>query len=132
MNAGGAGGMFFGSAASPSAGMTPGMTPWAEGATPAYGSVWSPGMGSGMTPGGPGFSPSGQSDASGLSPAYSPAWSPQPGSPGSPAMSPYIPSPAHGGLSPSYSRRIFTCLESSAWIAWITSHVTLHSRRSRL
>merc|ERR1719270_1500015 len=101
--AAGAGGMFFGSAASPSAGMTPGMTPWAEGATPAYGSVWSPGMGSGMTPGGPGFSPSGQSDASGLSPAYSPAWSPQPGSPGSPAMSPYIPSPAHGGLSPNYS-----------------------------
>merc|ERR1719215_2271185 len=82
MNAGvgmmGGGGMFFGSAASPSAG---------------------------MTPGGPGFSPSGQSDASGLSPGgnYSPAWSPQPGSPGSPAMSPYIPSPAHGGLSPNYS-----------------------------
>merc|ERR1719220_3411714 len=99
----GGGGMFFGAAASPSAGMTPGMTPWAEGATPAYGSVWSPGMGSGMTPGGPGFSPSGQSDASGLSPAYSPAWSPQPGSPGSPARSPYIPSPAHGGLSPNYS-----------------------------
>merc|ERR1712079_548516 len=99
----GGGGMFFGAAASPSAGMTPGMTPWAEGATPAYGSVWSPGMGSGMTPGGPGFSPAGQSDASGLSPAYSPAWSPQPGSPGSPAMSPYIPSPAHGAESPGYS-----------------------------
>ena len=50
------------------------------------------GMGSGMTPGGPGFSPSGASDASGMSPAgFSPAWSPQPGSPGSPAMSPYIP-----------------------------------------
>ena len=98
----GGAGMFFGSAASPSASMTPGMTPWAEGATPAYGSVWSPGMGSGMTPGGAGFSPSGQSDASGLSPAYSPAWSPQQGSPASPAMSPYIPSPAHGGLSPSY------------------------------
>lgn len=96
-------GMFFGTAASPSVGMTPGMTPWAEGATPAYGSAWSPGMGSGMTPGGPAFSPSGQSDASGLSPGYSPAWSPQPGSPGSPAMSPYIPSPAHVGLSPSYS-----------------------------
>ena len=49
-------------------------------------------MGSGMTPGGPGFSPSGASDASGMSPAgFSPAWSPQPGSPGSPAMSPYIP-----------------------------------------
>jgi len=99
----GGGGMFFGSVNSPtSAGMTPGMTPWADGATPAYGSVWSPGMGSGMTPGGPGFSPSGASDASGLSPGYSPAWSPQPGSPGSPQMSPYIPSPA-GGQSPSYS-----------------------------
>merc|ERR1719210_1479595 len=85
----GGGGMFFGAAASPSAGMTPGMTPWTEGATPAYGvgSVWSPG--SGMTPG-PGFSPAGQSEHS-MSPAYSPAWSPQPGSPGSP-VSPYIPS----------------------------------------
>merc|ERR1719431_2203794 len=103
---GGMGGMFFDSAASPGQAMTPGMTPWAEGATPAYGgSVWSPaGMGSGMTPGGPGFSPSGASDASGMSPAgFSPAWSPQPGSPGSPAMSPYIPSPAHGDQSPSYS-----------------------------
>merc|ERR1719445_60519 len=88
-------GMFFGAGHSPSQVMTPsGMTPWAEGATPAYGgSVWSPaGLGSGMTPGGPGFSPSGASDASGMSPAgFSPAWSPQPGSPGSPAMSPYIP-----------------------------------------
>merc|ERR1719187_2869227 len=100
------GGMFFGAAHSPGQAMTPGMTPWAEGATPAYGgSVWSPaGMGSGMTPGGPGFSPSGASDASGMSPAgFSPAWSPQPGSPGSPAMSPYIPSPAHGAESPGYS-----------------------------
>merc|ERR1719458_2387017 len=99
-------GIFFGSAASPSGGgMTPGMTPWAEGATPAYGGApWSPGMGmgSGMTPGGPGFSPSGGSDASGLSPGYSPAWSPQPGSPGSPAMSTYVPSPVHG-LSPGHS-----------------------------
>merc|ERR1719259_1574772 len=108
MNAGGGGGgflgatgMFFGSAASPSAGMTPGMTPWAEGATPPYGTPWSPGMG--MTPGGPGFSPSGASDASGMSPAgVSPGWSPQPGSPGSPSMSPYIPSPAHG-MSPGHS-----------------------------
>jgi DNA-directed RNA polymerase II subunit RPB1 len=100
------GGMFFGGVQSPGQAMTPGMTPWAEGSTPAYGgSVWSPaGMGSGMTPGGPGFSPSGASDASGMSPAgFSPAWSPQPGSPGSPAMSPYIPSPAHGDQSPSYS-----------------------------
>ena len=50
----GGGGMFFGSVASPSGagGMTPGMTPWGDGATPAYGgSVWSPNMGSGMTPG---------------------------------------------------------------------------------
>merc|ERR1719210_1296730 len=93
------GGMFFGAAHSPGPAMTPGMTPWADGATPAYGgSVWSPaGLGSGMTPSGP-------SDASGMSPAgFSPAWSPQPGSPGSPAMSPYIPSPAHGAESPSYS-----------------------------
>lgn len=104
MMPGGGAGMFFGSAASPSAGMTPGMTPWQQGEqTPSYPLAWSPGLGSGMTPGGPGFSPSGQSDASGLSPGYSPAWSPQPGSPGSPAMSPYIPSPAHGGASPSYS-----------------------------
>lgn len=117
----GGGGMFFGSAASPSAAMTPGMTPWAEGATPAYGSVWSPGMGSGMTPGGPGFSPSGQSDASGLSPAYSPAWSPQPGSPGSPAMSPYFPSPAHGGISPSYSPSSPTYAPTSPSLASPTS-----------
>ena len=96
-------GIFFGTGAgSPSAGMTPVMTPWAEGATPAYGGApWSPGMGSGMTPGGPGFSPS-NSDASGVSPGYSPAWSPQPGSPGSPAMSAYVPSPVHG-LSPGHS-----------------------------
>merc|ERR1740128_620337 len=94
-------GMFFGSAATPMAGMSPQMTPWNQVATPAYGSVWSPGLGSGMTPGGPAFSPSVASE-SGLSPGYSPAWSPQPGSPGSPGpgMSPYIPSP---GMSPSYS-----------------------------
>ena len=93
-------GMFFG-ASTPMAGMSPQMTPWNQVATPAYGSVWSPGLGSGMTPGGPAFSPSVNSE-SGLSPGYSPAWSPQPGSPGSPGpgMSPYIPSP---GMSPSYS-----------------------------
>merc|ERR1719461_1617635 len=97
--------MFFGAASSPGQAMTPGMTPWGDGATPAYpGSVWSPaGLGSGMTPGGPGFSPSGASDASGMSPAgFSPAWSPQPGTPGSPTyapMSPSLPSPS----SPSYS-----------------------------
>ncbi|CAG0891426.1 unnamed protein product [Cyprideis torosa] len=95
----GVGGMFFGPGGISPAGMSPQMTPFASGATPGYGSVWSPGLGSGMTPGGPAFSPSGSSDASGMSPA----WSPQPGSPGSPApMSPYIPSPA-GAMSPSYS-----------------------------
>jgi DNA-directed RNA polymerase II subunit RPB1 len=35
------GGMFFGSAATPS--MSPHMTPWNQGATPAYVSSWSPG-----------------------------------------------------------------------------------------
>ena len=71
---------------------SPQMTPWGQGATPAYGS-WSPGMSSGMTPGAGGFSPN-----DGFSPGYSPAWSPQPGSPASPGMSPspYIPSPGHG------------------------------------
>ncbi|XP_012276630.1 DNA-directed RNA polymerase II subunit RPB1 [Orussus abietinus] len=99
----GGAGMFFGSAATPS--MSPQMTPWNQmGATPGYGaSSMSPALGSGMTPGGACFSPSGASDASGLSPAYS-AYSPQPGSPGSPgpSMSPYPMSPA-GGASPSYS-----------------------------
>nr|CAI5868810.1 unnamed protein product [Callosobruchus analis] len=93
-------GMFFGSAATPSS-LSPGgaMTPWNQGATPYAGSAWSPQnlMGSGMTPGGPAFSPSAASDASGMSPAYG-AWSP---TPQSPAMSPYIASPH--GQSPSYS-----------------------------
>ncbi|KAK3607289.1 hypothetical protein CHS0354_002914 [Potamilus streckersoni] len=93
-------GMFFGAAGSPAAGMSPQMTPWQPG-TPGYASAWSPGVGSGMTPGAAGFSPSTASE-SGFSPGYSPAWSPQMGSPSSPA-SPYIPSPIHGGLSPSYS-----------------------------
>ncbi|KAK0182048.1 hypothetical protein PV327_000219 [Microctonus hyperodae] len=94
--------MLFGSGATPS--MSPQMTPWNQNATPGYGtSSMSPGSGSGMTPGGACFSPSGASDASGLSPAYS-AYSPQPGSPGSPgpSMSPYPMSPA-GAASPSYS-----------------------------
>ncbi|XP_076336415.1 RNA polymerase II subunit RpII215 [Tachypleus tridentatus] len=94
-------GVFFGTVASPTSAMSPQMTPWNQGSTPAYASAWSPGLGSGMTPGAAGFSPSAASDASGYSPRYSPAWSPQPGSPASPA-SPYIPSPA-GALSPSYS-----------------------------
>ncbi|EEB13940.1 predicted protein [Pediculus humanus corporis] len=94
-------GMMFGNAVTPS--MSPQMTPWNQGETPAYVSAWSPHAGSGMTPGGPSFSPSGSSDASGLSPGYSP-WSPQPGSPSSPgpSNSPYVPSPG-GGMSPSYS-----------------------------
>ncbi|CAG2171630.1 unnamed protein product, partial [Oppiella nova] len=92
------GGIFFGSADSPSmAGMTPAMTPWGQGATPAYGQAWSPGLGLGMTPSAAGFSPA-ASDASGLSPGYSPGWSPQPGSPGSP--SPYLTSPSY---SPAYA-----------------------------
>ncbi|TNM93829.1 hypothetical protein fugu_002005 [Takifugu bimaculatus] len=95
-------GMFFGSAPSPMSGMSPAMTPWNTGATPAYG-AWSPSVGSGMTPGAAGFSPSAASDASGFSPGYSPAWSPTPGSPGSPGpASPYIPSPG-GAMSPNYS-----------------------------
>uniref|UniRef100_A0A2P2HWC8 DNA-directed RNA polymerase subunit n=2 Tax=Hirondellea gigas TaxID=1518452 RepID=A0A2P2HWC8_9CRUS len=102
---GGAGGIFGGANSPGSAsGLTPAHTPWASGATPSmspYG-AWTPGVGSGMTPGGPAFSPAAASDATGLSPGYSPAWSPQPGSPGSPGgMSPFIPSPAH--TSPSYS-----------------------------
>ena len=85
--------MFFGAAGSPTA-KSPQMTPWNMGATPAYIDAWSPGMGSGMTPGAAGFSPA-ASEASGFSPGgYSPAWSPQPQSPASPGPgSPYIPSP---------------------------------------
>lgn len=37
-------GMFFGSAPSPMGGMSPAMTPWNQGATPAYG-AWSPSVG---------------------------------------------------------------------------------------
>ena len=112
LNIGGSGmmmpgsGMFFGSAASPSSSMSPQMTPWNQGATPAYGESWSPGLGSGMTPGAASFSPSAGSEASGFSPAggFSPGWSPQaPMSPGSPDSSPYIPSPARSTMSPSYS-----------------------------
>lgn len=36
--------MFFGSAPSPMSGMSPAMTPWNTGATPAYG-AWSPSLG---------------------------------------------------------------------------------------
>lgn len=38
----GGGGMFFGSAATPS--MSPQMTPWTQGSTPTYNQIWSPGM----------------------------------------------------------------------------------------
>ncbi|XP_067948896.1 DNA-directed RNA polymerase II subunit RPB1-like [Watersipora subatra] len=86
----GGGGLFF-NAGSPSAGMTPGMTPWSQGATPAYGSA-SPGFGSGMTPYAASFSPSAQSES-----GFSPGWSPS--SPGG-AMSPGSP---YGGASPGYS-----------------------------
>ena len=39
---GGVSGMFFGGGSSPSASMSPQMTPWNQGATPAYGAAWSP------------------------------------------------------------------------------------------
>lgn len=93
-------GMFFGPGTTPS--MSPSMTPWQSG-TPAYGADWSPaGPVSGMTPGGPNFSPSAQSDASGMSPS----WSPNPGSPSSPGggMSPYFhQNMSPSNMSPSYS-----------------------------
>ncbi|XP_030760113.1 DNA-directed RNA polymerase II subunit RPB1-like [Sitophilus oryzae] len=95
-------GIFFGSAATPS--MSPGgaMTPWNQGATPFVGnaSAWSPHnlMGSGMTPGGPSFSPSAASDASGMSPGYG-AWSP---TPHSPAMSSFGQSPSYSPSSPAF------------------------------
>lgn len=41
-------GMFFGSAPSPMSGMSPAMTPWNTGATPAYG-AWSPSIGKPQT-----------------------------------------------------------------------------------
>ncbi|ENN74613.1 hypothetical protein YQE_08734, partial [Dendroctonus ponderosae] len=96
-------GMFFGAAATPS--MSPGgaMTPWNQGATPFIGnaSAWSPHnlMGSGMTPGGPAFSPSAASDASGMSPGYG-SWSP---TPHSPAMSTFGQSPGYCPSSPAFN-----------------------------
>ncbi|VDD92561.1 unnamed protein product [Enterobius vermicularis] len=122
------GGGFFGGGASPaSSSMSPAQTPWNAGTTPAYGAAWSPAAGSGMTPGGAGFSPSGHSEGS-FSPYGSGAWSP--GSPSgsmsgmspsgaysptsdygsgfeglqSPGYSPTSPSSAFGGvMSPRYS-----------------------------
>lgn len=93
-------GMFYGSGSSPMNQVSPEMTPWITGATPGYPGSWSPAIGSGMTPGAAGFSPSAASE-SGYSPGYSPCWSPPSGSPSSPG-SPYIPSPS-GAMSPSYS-----------------------------
>uniref|UniRef100_A0A8R1TQ24 DNA-directed RNA polymerase subunit n=1 Tax=Onchocerca volvulus TaxID=6282 RepID=A0A8R1TQ24_ONCVO len=86
----GTGGMYFGSSMSPtSSSMSPAQTPWNAGTTPAYGAAWSPATGSGMTPGGAGFSPSGHSEG-GFSPyGGSGSWSP--GSPGG----------SLGGMSPS-------------------------------
>ncbi|CAD7094132.1 unnamed protein product [Hermetia illucens] len=100
----GATGMFFGAGSTPS--MSPPMTPWEQG-TPRY---FSPsGPISGMTPGGPSFSPSAASDASGMSPH----WSPIPGSPSSPgpSMSPFCPSSP--SASPSYSPNSPTYAASS-------------------
>lgn len=55
-----------------------------------------------MTPGGPGFSPAGSSEASGTSPFWMSSGG-TPGSPGSPGMatSPYVPSPS--SMSPNYN-----------------------------
>ncbi|XP_053949048.1 DNA-directed RNA polymerase II subunit RPB1 [Anastrepha obliqua] len=96
--------MFFGAGATPS--MTPPMTPWVQCGTPRY---FSPsGQMSGMTPGGPSFSPSAASDASGMSPSWSPAHpGSSPSSPG-PSMSPYLPpspsvSPSYSPTSPNYT-----------------------------
>ncbi|XP_060536772.1 DNA-directed RNA polymerase II subunit RPB1-like [Cylas formicarius] len=96
-------GMFFSSAATPSMSPAGAMTPWATGATPFVGnaSAWSPHnlLGSGMTPGGPSFSPSAASDASGMSPAYG-AWSP---TPQSPALSTFGQSPGYIPSSPAFN-----------------------------
>ena len=85
----------FGNAATPIAGpMTPGRNRM-TGQTPAYGVAWSPSFGSGMTPGGPSFSPA-YSDAGGLSPGgQSPIWTSQ-----MECLSPFLYIPS---LSPSYS-----------------------------
>lgn len=76
---------------------------------------------SGMTPGGPSFSPSGASDASGLSPGWSPSHPGSPGSPSNPAMSPYIysspsASPAYSPASPAYR---FVCSYFSLFFSYI-------------
>ncbi|XP_055313031.1 DNA-directed RNA polymerase II subunit RPB1 [Sitodiplosis mosellana] len=100
----GATGMFFG-AATPST-LSPGRTPWLT-QTPSHPEASPMGPTSGMTPGGPSFSPSGASDASGLSPGWSPSHIGSPGSPSNPAMSPYgynspSASPAYSPSSPNY------------------------------
>ncbi|XP_021363207.1 DNA-directed RNA polymerase II subunit RPB1-like [Mizuhopecten yessoensis] len=90
-------GFFFGGGSSPAAGMSPQTISWQQGATPAYRTAWSPGFGSGMTPG---------ASESGYSPEYSPT-SPS-YSPTSPNYSPTSPSypptsPSYSPSSPSYS-----------------------------
>jgi len=94
--------MLFSSAATPSSGMSPmAMTPWNQGATPAYNQGWG-----GMTPSAAAAGAFSPSDAGGFSPARSPF---SPGSPmsaymsqhGSPSYSPS--SPAYSPTSPNYS-----------------------------
>ncbi|VDO22572.1 unnamed protein product [Haemonchus placei] len=87
-----------------SSSMSPVSTPWNGGMTPGYGAGWSP-IGSGMTPGAAGFSPSGHSET-GMSPGYGGegGWSPT--SPADPlgGMSPSGATPRYGGaMSPGYS-----------------------------
>ncbi|XP_025193833.1 DNA-directed RNA polymerase II subunit RPB1-like isoform X2 [Melanaphis sacchari] len=95
----GGGGMFM-AAGTPS--MSPAMTPWDQTSTPVYQNSWSSSLEAGMTPGGPGFSPAGSSEASGTSPFWMTSGG-TPGSPGSPGMatSPYVPSP--NSMSPNYN-----------------------------
>ncbi|NXL87337.1 RPB1 polymerase, partial [Alectura lathami] len=93
LGVGGSTGMFFGSAPSPMGNMSPAMTPWNQGATPAYG-AWSPSVGA--WPGGGAMSPS----YSPTSPAYEPR-SPGGYTPQSPSYSPT--SPSYSPTSPSYS-----------------------------
>lgn len=110
-----------------------------KGGAGRIGGLWSPALaltcfshsvGSGMTPGAAGFSPSAASDASGFSPGYSPAWSPTPGSPGSPGpSSPYIPSP--GELSPSVRPGLFppqfwVSLSIAHLLCWLLPHRWCH------
>jgi len=98
--------VFFAAGASPASNngyMSPAVTPWASGATPAYGAAWSPAAaGSGA------FSPATGSDSGGggFSPAYSPGWSPgSPAGAGSPYSGhvPASPAGTYSPTSPAYS-----------------------------